>query len=129
VARLRDTTPKCTRIWRPSAATWTRKFCVGGIADHVHIVTTLPRTVSQAQLIEGIKKPSSKWIKSLGTRYRGFSWQRGYGAFSVSQSQLKTVVQYVERQEEHHRNRTFQKEYRELLRLNAVEFDEQYIWD
>jgi len=51
------------------------------------------------------------------------------GAFSVSQSQLKTVVQYVERQEEHHRNRTFQKEYRELLRLNAVEFDEQYIWD
>jgi len=102
---------------------------VGGIADHVHIVTTLPRTVSQAQLIEGIKKPSSKWIKSLGTRYRGFSWQRGYGAFSVSQSQLKTVVQYVERQEEHHRNRTFQEEYRELLRLNAVEFDEQYIWD
>jgi len=104
-------------------------LCVGGVADHIRIVTTLPRTVSQAQLIEGIKKPSSKWIKSLGTRYRGFSWQRGYGAFSVSQSQLKTVVQYVERQEEHHRNRTFQEEYRELLRLHAVEFDEQYIWD
>ena len=102
-------------------------LCVGGVADHIRIVTTLPRTVSQAQLIEGIKKPSSKWIKPLDPRYRGFSWQRGYAAFSVSQ--LKTVVQYVERQEEHYRNRTFQEEYRELLRLHAVEFDEQYIWD
>jgi putative transposase len=65
---------------------------VGGVADHVHIVTTLPRTLSQAQLIEGIKKPSSKWIKALGARYRGFFWQRGYGAFSVSPSQLDTAL-------------------------------------
>src|SRR5437867_8624838 len=57
---------------------------VGGVADHVHIVTTLPRTVSQAELIEQIKKTSSKWIKELDARYRGFFWQRGYGAFSVS---------------------------------------------
>jgi putative transposase len=104
-------------------------LCVGGVADHVHIVTTLPRTVSQAQLIEGIKKPSSKWIKTLDARYRGFSWQRGYAAFSVSESQLKTVVQYAQHQEEHHRNLTFQEEYRELLRLHAIEFDEQYVWD
>ena len=62
---------------------------VGGVADHVHIVTTLPRTVSQAQLIEEIKKTSSKWIKALEARYRGFFWQRGYGAFSVSPSQLE----------------------------------------
>ena len=102
---------------------------VGGVAHHVHIVTTLPRTVSHAQLIEGIKKPSSKWIKTLDARYRGFSWQRGYAAFSVSQSQLKTVVQYALRQEEHHRHRTFQEEYRELLRLHAIEFDEQYMGD
>ena len=60
---------------------------VGGVADHVHIVTTLPRTVSQAQLIEQIKKVSSKWIKTLDARYRSFFWQRGYGAFSVSPSQ------------------------------------------
>ena len=71
---------------------------VGGVADHVHIVTTLPRTVSQAQLIEQIKKVSSKWIKTLDARYRDFFWQRGYGAFSVSPSQLDTVVQYVEAQ-------------------------------
>jgi len=71
---------------------------VGGVADHVHIVTTLPRTLSQAQLIEGIKKPSSKWIKALEARYRGFFWQRGYGAFSVSPSQLDTALKYLETQ-------------------------------
>jgi putative transposase len=56
-------------------------LCVRGAADHVHIVTTLPRTISQAEMIEGIKKPSSKWIKALDARYRGFFWQRGYAAF------------------------------------------------
>ena len=102
---------------------------VGGVAEHVHIVTTLPRTLSQAQLIEGIKKPSSKWIKALEARYRGFFWQRGYGAFSVSPSQLDTALKYLETQQEHHRTRTFQEEYRQLLRRHGVEFDERYVWD
>jgi putative transposase len=102
---------------------------VGGVADHVHIVTTLPRTVSQAQLIEQIKKVSSKWIKKLDARYRGFFWQRGYGAFSVSPSQLDAVLQYVDTQQEHHRTRTFQDEYRELLRRHGIDFDERYVWD
>src|SRR5262245_63886862 len=75
---------------------------VGGVADHVHIVTTLPRTVSQAQLIEQIKKTSSKWIKTVDARYRGFSWQRGYGAFSVSPSQLEAALRYLTDQLEHH---------------------------
>ena len=97
---------------------------VGGVADHVHIVTTLPRTVSQAQLIEEIKKTSSKWIKTLDARYRSFFWQRGYGAFSVSPSQLEAVLEYVDTQQEHHRTRTFQEEYRELLRRHGVDFDE-----
>jgi putative transposase len=101
----------------------------GGVADHVHIVTTLPRTVSQAQLIEQIKKASSKWIKTLDARYRGFFWQSGYGAFSVSPSQLEIVLQYIKTQPEHHRTRTFQDEYRELLRRHGVDFDEQYVWD
>jgi putative transposase len=104
-------------------------FRVGGGADHVHIVTTLPRTVSQAELVEGIKKPSSKRIKALEARYSGFFWQRGYGAFSVSPSQLDAVLQYVQTQEEHHRTRAFQEEYRELLRRHGVEFDERYAWD
>ena len=102
---------------------------VGGVADHVHILTTLPRTVSQADLIEKIKKTSSKWIKALDPRYRHFFWQRGYGAFSVNPSQLDAVVQYVETQPEHHRIRTFQEEYRELLRRHDLDFDERYVWD
>jgi REP element-mobilizing transposase RayT len=102
---------------------------VGGIADHVHIVTTLPRTISQAELIEQIKKASSKWIKTLDPRYRNFFWQRGYGAFSVSPSQLEAVVQYIDAQPEHHRTRTFQEEYREMLRRHGVDFDERYVWD
>jgi len=102
---------------------------VGGAADHVHIVTTLPRTVSQAELIEQIKKTSSKWIKALDARYRGFFWQRGYGAFSVSPSQLDAVFRYIESQQEHHRTRRFQEEYRELLRRHDVAFDERYVWD
>jgi len=73
---------------------------VGGMADHVHIVTTLPRTLSQAQMIERIKKVSSKWIKTLDARYRDFFWQRGYGAFSVSPSQLDVVLQYVDAQQD-----------------------------
>jgi putative transposase len=102
---------------------------VGGTADHVHIVTTLPRTVTQAELVEPIKKASSKWSKSLDARYRGFFWQRGYSAFSVSPSQLDAVLQYVETQQDHHRKRTFQEEYRELLRKHGVKFDERYVWD
>jgi len=102
---------------------------VGGVDDHVHIVTTLPRTLSQAELIEQIKKTSSKWIKALDAQYRGFFWQRGYSAFSVSPSQLKAVMKYVETQQEHHRTRTFREEYRELLRRHGVDFDERYVWD
>jgi putative transposase len=102
---------------------------VGGVSDHVHIVTTLPRTLSQAQLVEQIKKTSSKWIKELNASYRGFFWQRGYGVFSVSPSQLEAMLQYVNAQQEHHRTRTFQEEYRELLRRHGLDFDERYVWD
>jgi len=102
---------------------------VGGVADRVHIVATLPRTVSQAQMVEQIKKTSSKWIKARDPRYRGFFWQRGYGAFSVSSSQLAAVLKYVDAQEQHHRTRTFQEEYRDLLRRHGVDFDERYVWD
>jgi len=89
----------------------------------------LLRTFSQADLIEQIKKTSSKWIKTLDARHRGFFWQRGYGAFSVSPSQLEAVLEYVDEQQEHHRTRTFQEEYRELLRRDGVDFDERYVWD
>jgi len=106
-----------------------KAFRVGGVADHVHLVTTLPRTLSQADMLEGLKKNSSKWIKGLAIDYRHFYWQRGYGAFSVSPSQLDALLGYVETQEEHHRSRTFEEEYREFLRKHDVEYDECYAWD
>jgi putative transposase len=102
---------------------------VGGVADHLHIVTTLPRTLSQAAMVETLKKTSSKWIKGLDPKYRRFYWQRGYGAFSVSPSQLNAVLEYVGSQEAHHRTRSFQEEYRDFLRKYGVEFDERYVWD
>ena len=106
-----------------------RLRAIGGVSDHVHIVTTLPRTLSQAQLVEQIKKTSSKWIKELNASYRGFFWQRGYGVFSVSPSQFEALRQYVNAQQEHHRTRTFQEEYRELLHKHGLDFDERYVWD
>ena len=104
-------------------------FRVGGVADHIHLVTTLPRTLSQADLLEGLKKKSSKWIKELAAEYRHFYWQRGYGAFSVSPSQLDALLAYVESQDEHHRSHTFQEEYREFLLKYGVHYDERYVWD
>jgi REP-associated tyrosine transposase len=104
-------------------------FRVGGTADHVHVLTTLPRTLSQAELLEDLKKNSSKWIKGLAPKYGQFYWQRGYGAFSVSPSHVEAVLQYVQSQQEHHRTRTFQEEFREFLHKHGVEFDERYVWD
>lgn len=105
-------------------------FSVGGVADHIHLVTTLPRTLSQADIVEGLKKKSSKWIKGLASKYERFYWQRGYGAFSVSPSQLAALVGYVEAQEQHHRSRrTFQEEFREFLRKYGVQYHERYVWD
>jgi REP-associated tyrosine transposase len=134
----KDREPWLDRDVRPRMHAYLATICrdlggdgvrVGGMADHVHIVTTLPRTVSQAEFVEHVKKTSSKWIKVLDARYRGFFWQRGYGAFSLSPSQLNSVLEYVENQEAHHRTRTFQEEYREFLCKYRVEFDERYVWD
>ena len=104
-------------------------YRVGGAVDHVHLAVRLGRTISQADLIETIKTSSSAWIKKQGKAYRSFFWQRGYGAFSVGFSQLDNLIHYIDTQEEHHRTKTFQEEYRELLRKYHVEFDERYVWD
>jgi putative transposase len=104
-------------------------YRVGGIADHVHVATRLARTISQADLLERIKKTSSTWIKGQGDQYAGFGWQAGYGAFSIGWSQMEELLRYIDHQEQHHRLRTFQEEYRNLLRKYGVEFDERYVWD
>jgi len=80
-------------------------------------------------LFEEIKRNSSRWVKTKGQKYQKFFWQNGYGVFSVGKSQLPTVIKYVEGQEEHHRRKSFQEEYRKFLLKYEVNFDERYVWD
>jgi len=100
----------------------------GGVEDHVHILCALGRTISQADLVEEVKKSSSKWMKAEGG-VPGFSWQAGYGAFSIGESQADTVIRYIQNQEEHHRKGTYQEEYRRFLERYRVAYDERYVWD
>ena len=104
-------------------------YRVGGAADHVHLAARLTRTITQADLLEKLKKSSSAWVKHQGDQYAGFCWQAGYGAFSIGWSQLDELVAYIDHQEQHHRRRTFQEEYRDMLKKYHVEFDERYVWD
>ena len=104
-------------------------YRVGGTANHIHAACTLPRTLSQSDLIEKIKPPASKWMKEQGPAYTGFSWQNGYGIFSVSRSRVQKLVDYIDNQEEHHRHKTFKEEFLEFLDKCGVEYDERYLWD
>ena len=104
-------------------------FRVGGIADHVHLAVRLSRTITMAQLIEELKTSSSKWLKTQSPALATFAWQRGYGAFSVGPSDLDALLHYIDTQEEHHRTRTFQDEYRAFLKKYGIDYDERYVWD
>jgi len=99
---------------------------VGGPGDHVHLLVGLRATHALAEVVRQIKRGSSEWIHKHGVRK--FAWQEGYGAFTVSSSQVARVKDYIGKQIEHHRRKTFEEEYLELLRLSAVEFDDRYLW-
>jgi len=102
---------------------------VGGVADHIHALFSLSKNHSLAKIVKEVKHGSSVWLKTKSPRLAEFHWQAGYAAFSVSASNVRRVTAYIERQEEHHRRRTFEEELRELLKKHEVEFDERYIWD
>ena len=102
---------------------------VGGHDDHVHICCQLSRKITQMKLLEEVKKASSKWIKTKGRRYSNFYWQDGYGIFSVNPHETDRVVEYIKNQREHHRKRTFQREFLAFLKKYKVEYDERYVWD
>ena len=102
---------------------------VGGMPDHIHTLFSLHRTWAAADVVEEVKKRSSKWMKTNGTEYQHFQWQGGYGAFSVSQSAVREVKDYIANQKQHHRQMTFQDEFRALLRKYEVQYDESYVWD
>ncbi|MCX7422032.1 MAG: IS200/IS605 family transposase [Planctomycetia bacterium] len=102
---------------------------VGVVKDHVHILCNLSRTITIAKLVEEIKTGSSGRIKEEGAALHDFYWQNGYGAFSVSQSNMEIVKSYIANQEEHHRTVTFQEEYRRFLERHGLVWDERYVWD
>lgn len=102
---------------------------IGGVEDHVHILASLPRTLSLSKLIEEIKKGSSKWIKTKGNLYNDFAWQKGYGAFSIGQSAYDSLRKYIRMQKDHHKKISFQDEYRAFLKRYQIEYDEKYVWD
>ncbi len=104
-------------------------YRAGGTADHVHLAIRLSRTLTMAKLVVDLKTSSSKWLKTQSQELAGFSWQRGYGAFSVGPSDLEALRTYIANQEEHHKIRSFQDEYRSFLKKYGVEFDERYVWD
>ncbi|MBR6843893.1 MAG: transposase [Bacteroidales bacterium] len=101
---------------------------IGGMPDHIHILCTLPRTISTADFVEDIKKCSSKWVKTIDSRYSKFAWQGGYGVFSVSDSQLEKTKQYILNQKEHHKKMTFHEEYLDFLKHYHIEYNEEYLF-
>lgn len=104
-------------------------IAIGSVEDHIHILFRLSKNHAVCKVIEEAKTSSSKWIKTKGTLFSNFHWQNGYGAFSVSQSNVEEVQAYIGDQKEHHRTKTFQEEFRAFLKKYEVDFDERYVWD
>ena len=102
---------------------------VGGHKDHVHILCLLSRKIALMKLIEELKTHSSKWIKTKGQSYQKFYWQNGYGGFSIHLGQVDVLKDYISTQEEHHKELSFQDEYRVLLKEYDIDYDERYVWD
>ncbi len=102
---------------------------IGGIEDHVHVLCKLSKTRSMSSVIEDVKKKFSKWIKGKSLEYKNFYWQNGYGVFSIGKSQVNTLKEYIQKQEEHHRKKSFKDEFLEILNRYEVEYDERYLWD
>ena len=102
---------------------------INGVADHVHMVFRIPATWPISEIIQKVKANSARWAHDQLLLQRAFAWQRGYAAFSVSESNVEQVYQYVANQEGHHRRLSFQDELRELLKKHRVEYDERYLWN
>src|SRR5437762_12767680 len=104
-------------------------LAIDGTNDHVHVLFSLARVITIAELVEEVKTNSSKWIKTKGREFKNFHWQRGYGAFSIGQSNVEVLKRYIRNQKDHHKRVTFQDEYRDFLKSYGIDFDERYVWD
>lgn len=104
-----------------------KTIIVGGMTDHIHILFCMSTTKTVSDVARDIKTSAIRWYKQRFSK--ALQWQSGYGIFSVSQSKVETVRRYIAQQEEHHRVKTFQEEYREFLNSYKIEFDEKYVWE
>ena len=102
---------------------------IGGTMDHVHLLAKFKPAISVSQMLQCIKGHSSKWINERPDHTSRFAWQPGYGAFSVSESQVDGVQRYIRSQKQHHRETSFQDEFVRLLVKHGIDYDERYLWD
>ncbi len=100
---------------------------INSMPDHIHLLFNLSRTITVAKIVEQVKSSSTHWLNDQGIRWE--RWQAGYGVFSVSESQLGIVSNYINQQEKHHKTISFQDELRQLFYKHRIEFDERYVWD
>ena len=106
-----------------------QSLLVNGPADHVHMLFVHPAALSLADMLEKVKANSSGWVKRRWTRCRGFAWQTGYAAFSVSKSQVEQVRRYIAGQEEHHRRVGFQEEVLAIRKKQGIQYDPRYLFN
>jgi REP element-mobilizing transposase RayT len=97
--------------------------------DHAHLLFVMARTETLSDVVGRVKKSANDWLRSRGPQFANFYWQGGYGAFSVSQSAVEEVREYIRKQREHHKRISFQEEFRAFLKRCEIEFDERYVWD
>ena len=102
---------------------------INGVADHAHMIFRLSAILPLAEIVQKVKGNSSKWIHEKRVLQRAFAWQRGYAAFSVSESNAERVFRYIANQEAHHRRVSFQDELRAFLRQHRIDYDERYLWN
>ena len=102
---------------------------IGGMPDHVHLLIRWRTDESVATLMQNVKGHSSRWVHQTFPTMRAFAWQEGYGVFSVSESRLESVCEYIRNQEQHHRGKTFEEEFVAFLNAHNIEYDDQYLWD
>jgi REP element-mobilizing transposase RayT len=102
---------------------------IGGMPDHVHLLAKFKPTASVSEMLRLVKGSSSKWVNEEKLKARKFGWQDGYGAFSVSESQVEAVREYIRTQEAHHGALSYQDEFLALLDRHGIEYDERYLWD
>lgn len=103
-----------------------KALAVGGTEDHIHLLLSLPSSLSIAKAMRELKSASSRWMHESGVN--DFEWQEGYGAFSIGHAQLEATLAYIARQEEHHRKRDYQQEFIAFLKKHHVEYDPRYVW-